>query len=447
MVRLNRQQPVDPVETHEGGKATRGTAYAELRRSVMSCLLWEDTFYESGEDIAERIFTLAGAVPPEKVAALAQEAREVMRLRHVPLLLTCALAVRRGCGTILRNLIPAIVKRPDEMGELLAVYKKVSAAPHKLPAAVKRGLAATFPRFSADSLSKWDNPKAIYRLRDVLFLCHAKPKDDAQVESWKTLIAGQLPPADTWEVALSAGADKKAAWERLLREGRLGDMATVMNLRNMQQAGVDQALVRARLEQGLPMCLPFRFVTAARMVPDWEPWIETAMLKSAGDLPKLPGQATLLVDVSGSMEDVLSSRGTTTRMDAAAGLAILLASRCESFRCATFSDKVAFLPPRQGFALRDAIVNSQEHRNTYLSEAVAKLRPVVTGVFIVITDEEAHSARLPVITDCRGYMVNVAPYKHGVSYGTGWTHIDGWSERVLDFISDTEKELAGGKAQ
>ncbi len=31
--------------------------------------------------------------------------------------------------------------------------------------------------------------------------------------------------------------------------------------------------------------------------------------------------------------------------------------------------------------------------------------------------------------------LNVAPYKHGFSYGNGWTHVDGWSERIVDYIA------------
>jgi len=39
-------------------------------------------------------------------------------------------------------------------------------------------------------------------------------------------------------------------------------------------------------------------------------------------------------------------------------------------------------------------------------------------------------------------VINVAPYKSGISHGNGWTHIDGWSERVLDYIAAMEKDAA-----
>lgn len=51
------------------------------------CLLWESQFYEDGVEIAGRIAELVPKVDAEKVAALAVEAREKMRLRHAPLLL------------------------------------------------------------------------------------------------------------------------------------------------------------------------------------------------------------------------------------------------------------------------------------------------------------------------------------------------------------------------
>jgi hypothetical protein len=60
---------------------------------------------------------------------------------------------------------------------------------------------------------------------------------------------------------------------------------------------------------------------------------------------------------------------------------------------------------------------------------------------IVITDEQSHDGILPAWTH-KAYVINVAPYQSGISYGSGWTHIDGWSERVLDYIAAIEGENA-----
>ena len=37
----------------------------------------------------------------------------------------------------------------------------------------------------------------------------------------------------------------------------------------------------------------------------------------------------------------------------------------------------------------------------------------------------------------KGYVINVASYKNGVGYGK-WTHIDGWSESVIEYIRELE---------
>ena len=73
--------------THEGAVAARVDALAQLERSVMSCLLWEDEFYEDGQSIGERIAGLVKQVPAEEVARVAVQAKRDMKLRHVPLLL------------------------------------------------------------------------------------------------------------------------------------------------------------------------------------------------------------------------------------------------------------------------------------------------------------------------------------------------------------------------
>jgi hypothetical protein len=55
---------------------------------------------------------------------------------------------------------------------------------------------------------------------------------------------------------------------------------------------------------------------------------------------------------------------------------------------------------------------------------------------IVITDEQSHD-RVPVPKHGRGYVVNVASYRNGVGYGA-WTHIDGWSEAIIEYIRSVE---------
>jgi hypothetical protein len=420
------------LRTHEGAPARHISPELQLRRSVLACLLWESQFYEDGVEIADRIRELVAGVEVSKVAALAVEAREKMKLRHAPLLLVREMARLATHRALVAETLERVIQRADELSEFVAIYWSNGRAP--LSKQVKKGLAAAFGKFDEYALAKYDRPGSV-KLRDVLFLTHPKPRDEAQGALWKRLVDGELGTPDTWEVALSGGADKRGAWERLLAERKLGALALLRNLRNMQDANVDERLVlNAISSMKTDRVLPFRFIAAARYAAQWEDALEKTMFCCLAEVPKLAGKTVLLVDVSGSMDAPLSARSDMQRMDAAFGLAILLREICEDVAVYSFSNETKRVPSRRGFALRDAISASQPHMGTLLGQAVREVEGMCDRL-IVITDEQAHDS-VPA-PKARGYVINVASYKNGVGYGK-WTHIDGWSESVVEYIRELE---------
>jgi 60 kDa SS-A/Ro ribonucleoprotein len=445
-MRLNVAIQHPPIETHEGGRAARTTPVQQLRRSVLSCLLWEREFYEDGQAIADRIREEAQNVPVAVLAALAIEARSRFHLRHVPLYLTALLAKRAAGSSIVSETIRDVVQRADELSEFLAVYAAANGVTPdkikpKLSNQVRKGLAMAFGKFNAYALAKYNRDNAV-KLRDVLFLCHAKPANAEQAAIWAKLIEGTLESPDTWEVALSSGADKKETFERLLKEGALGYLALLRNLRGMETAGVDQSLIRAAIlaKKGAERVLPFRYVAAARAAPMFEPEIDQALSFSIATLPKLPGRTAVLVDVSGSMDTKLSARSDMTRMDAAAALASVI--NAEDLRVFSFSDHVAEVPPRRGMAGVDAVTRSQGHGGTQLFGAVNLINQNIQhDRLIIVTDEQAsyspfhNSMPAPVCENA--YVINVASARNGVGYGK-WTHLDGFSEHVIRWIVEHE---------
>jgi 60 kDa SS-A/Ro ribonucleoprotein len=426
--------------THEGAPARHISAEQELRRSVLACMLWERQFYEDGVAIAGRIRELVPKVAAEKVAALAVEARSHMKLRHAPLLLVREMARVATHRQLVAETLFRVIQRADELSEFVALYWSEGKQP--LSAQVKKGLAAAFTKFDEYALAKYNRASPV-KLRDVLFLCHAKPVDTAQAELWKRLVADELSTPDTWEVALSGGADKREAWERLLEENKLGALALLRNLCNMAEAKVSEPLIAVGLGcMKTERVLPFRFIAAARYAPQWERELEQAMFRSLGGKngegqSRLPGKTVLLVDVSGSMDAPLSRRAEMRRNDAAYGLAILLREIAEQCSVYTFSDKLVRVPSRQGFALRDALNASQPHNGTYLGKALGELDEKYDRL-IVITDEQSHDA-VPNLR-ARGYVINVASFQNGVGYGK-WVHIDGWSDSVIEYIRAAEPTL------
>lgn len=434
MARINLKQKTQAF-THESGPAVAHiNPVQRLRRSVMACLLWEDQFYEDGASIADRISQAAKEVTPEQLAAIAIEARSKFNLRHVPLLLLKELAGRGVKTSLVSDTIEATIQRADELAEFAALYWMGKKRP--LAAQVKKGLAKAFRKFNAYQLAKYNRDGAV-KLRDVLFMCHAKPKDAEQAALWKQLVDGTLPAPDTWEVALSAGANKKETFERLLREGQLGYLALLRNLRNMEQAEVDAELIKSAIlaRKGAQRVYPFRYVAAARACPKMEPVLDQALLASIGESKPLSGRTIVLVDVSGSMDGHLSGKSDLKRIDAAAALASVINGDVNTF---TFSQSLVECPPRKGMAGIDAIINSQQHGGTYLGAAIEKLNTMAKADrLIVITDEQSHD-RVPDPTAPLAYMINVASYQNGVGYGR-WTHLDGFSEQVIRYIQESEE--------
>lgn len=444
-----RFEPSNSQRTHEGAPAAWISPELMLRRSVCSCLLWEDEFYEDGKTIAARISELVSQCPPKVVADLARDARTHLHLRHVPLLLTASLAVKgtRAAGMI-GDAITDVIQRADELSEFVAVYMKVHGIsreelPRRMSAQVKKGLARAFAKFDDHQLAKYfsqsGEKEAAIRGRDVMFLAHPRPVGKEREDLYRRIASKEAiveGGADTWEVALSSGADKRETFERLLKDGNLGYMALLRNLRNMVNAKVDLDLVKDAIlaRKGARRVLPFRYVSAARACPAMAPYLDRALAEAIADMPGLPGKTVILVDVSGSMNGKLSGKSDLTRMDAAATLAMIIPGDAEVY---SFSNHTVHVPmTERGLAGVDKIRRSQMNGGTMLGAAVRDVSRTPMDRLIVLTDEQAHD-HVSAPAGVKAYMINVASARNGVGYGE-WVHLDGFSEQTLRWIREFE---------
>lgn len=55
-----------------------------------------------------------------------------------------------------------------------------------------------------------------------------------------------------------------------------------------------------------------------------------------------------------------------------------------------------------------------------------------------MTDEQAHGGDSAIRAGAVGYGINVGTYKNGVTYGSRWTHLDGFSEAIVQWIAGSE---------
>lgn len=449
------------IYTHNGAIAKKISPEQQLRRSVMSCLLWENEFYEDGETIASRIGELVPLVEPVKVAEIAISARTDMGIRHAPLKIVREMVKHYRNSPLISDTLKKVIQRADELSEFMAMYFEDGKKP--IAHQVKKGLASAFNKFDRYHLARNLAENKAITLRDVMFLVHPKPINDEQAEIFKGIANRTLSlnANETWQMSLSAqdGRGKQEKWTEALKSKRLGTLDIIRNLRNMIENNVDESLIRSALQRANPTkALPFQFITASKYAPSLESELEELMLSCLNKLDKLGGKTVILVDVSGSMEEKLSSNSDTSRLDVACGLAILIREICEHADIFTFSNDLVRIPNRRGFALRDAILNSQDHNATFLGSAVKAIysKTDVNHEFyhfsrkyllkfkgfglnpnriIVITDEQSNDS----VPDPQGlgYMINIASAKNGVGYYS-WLHINGWSEAVIRFIQNYE---------
>lgn len=456
-VKKSTDYRIDTSEKLAGGfgnYVAKQSPEALLRRSVMSCLLWEDLAYESGLDVANNIASLIPKVDPKTCYEIAIEARNVQKLRHVPLYIARIMAQHPEHKKYVGDLLPQIIQRADELAEFVAIYWKDAKQP--LSKQVKIGLAKSFNKFNEYQFAKYRGDGKDIKLRDVLQLVHPVPENQNQSSLYKAILDNTLKTPDTWEVALSSGANKKETWERLIMKKKLGALAFMRNLRNMESVGVDPKVISHGFETINPKwLLPLNYLSASRNAPRWEHEIETLMLKSLETNQKLSGYTIFVVDVSGSMNSTVSSKSQYSRLEVAESMAMLASSLCEKISVYvtagsdwTRTHKTKILAPRKGFAMMDQIESNKGLMGgggIFTRQCLEYIKEEENGIIpdriIVFSDSQDcdQSKELPKPFGKYNYIVDVSAHKHGVNYDGIWTaEISGWSEGFIPFIMALE---------
>lgn len=461
-----------------GNQTRELTAYEKLQRSAINCLLWEDTFYEDGESIADRIKKYMKQVTPEQARSVLKEAKVDNKLRHMPLFLLVNMAKN---GYLTAEDVANTITRVDDMSELLSLYWSTDwkdstgntvKNKHTVPKSIVKGIQKALPKFDEYQLAKYRGDRYDVSLKTVIKMTHPKPENAEMEALWGRAINGNLATPDTWEVGLTnchTPAEKKEFWTRMLTEktekgfNKLGALALIRNLRNMQSVNVDEDNIRSALgSASMSKILPFQLVTAARYAPQLEDVLETKLLESIDSMEKLEGDTVVLLDTSGSMRSPLSGKGETTCQDVAASMGAIIRGVCNKSIIYTFQEDIQVVPSgRKGFALIDCVRRAPSGGTSVIdctNDAVRLYKESHNGKYparvIVVTDEQTNSDgtgcswrrgttvkldNLP--SNCNGYIINVGTYENGVGYNNScnYVHINGWSENVLKYISAYEK--------
>jgi len=278
---------------HEGAAAWRMTPEWELYTTIVTMMGTENKFYESGDDRVYRIADLVRKVDPVFVAQLAVYTRERMHLRSVPLLLLVELSLIHHGDSLVSRAVERTIQRADEITELLMCYQwrarmqSLKGVSHQL----LKGVAGAFNKFDEYQFAKYDRRNRKVTLADALVLAHPKAKDTRQAEIFSKIMNGKLKTPYTWETELSAlghryfaseiekDEAKRVLWQQLVASRKMGYMATLRNLRNLVEVGVDEPTVDevCRLLSDPEAVhrskqLPFRFFSAYLSLSDYDCW-------------------------------------------------------------------------------------------------------------------------------------------------------------------------------
>lgn len=406
-----------------------------------------------------------------------------------------------------RSIIDRVCQRADEPGEVVAYW--ASQYGRRLPMAVKRGVADATKRLTNErAVLKYDTASHGYRLGDVIDLTHPRAKAPWQGQLYghaldrrhgreidmialhketdldmifadhtlRTMVNVQgnrealLDPHNlkaagfTWEDALSlggSGLDKKRLWEALIEADALGYMALLRNLRNLDEAGVSDALaqrVAAKLvdpeQVRRSRQLPLRFLSAFREAPSlrWAWPLEQALDLSLQNVPQLDGNTLVLVDTSGSMSAPLSSRSRLQRWDAAALFGIALARKCGAAEVVSYaggwgSRQTKAFDLREGASLL-ASLNRWESQGYFLNGGTDTagavrhhLKPHHSRL-VILTDEQSHTGvEHAVPSHVKFHTINLAGYRYGHAPASGenrWT-FGGLTDNVFHTMMHVER--------
>lgn len=438
-----------------GALAAKQSNVALLRRAVLANLLWEDVAYMDGQSVAEEIQRLIPLCPAEDVYHIALEARAMQKLRHTPLFLAVEMCKYPKHKMFVQDLLPQIITRADMLTDFLAIYWKDGKKP--IANQAKKGLAQAFHNFNEYKLAKYDRDAAI-KLRDVMFLCRPKPKNQYEQDLFKKVANRTLAVPETWEVMLSTGKDKKESWTKLITEGKIGGLAMLRNIANMRKANVDRRVINEGLEKlKSSMLLPLDFLKANKMNPEFRGQIEDAMLSSYANLPKLKGKTLFIVDVSGSMRASMSTKSGFNRQDAACAMAMLAANQCEDYEIVCTAgndyDRIGahehIMYPQRGFGIFSQIEDTRNRigyggifTRQCLEWCEKKFKGQNFDRIIVFSDSQDcdyDTKKTPKPFGTYNYICDVSAHTKGVNYNGVWSaEISGFSEHFITFIAAME---------
>lgn len=314
MAKFNTRSTGTKTENLAGGIAYKTNPKFELVSILLTSFV-QDKFYKTAQKEMSDLETLIKQ-DPLFAAKASIYARNEFGMRSITHVAAATIAKEVKGQEWTKRYFKQVFRRVDDMTETMALYLSKHGKP--IPNSLKKGARNALDKFDEYQLGKYRSARSGFKLVDLVNLVHPKHTD-----AIAKLVKDELRQTNTWENELTKAGQsgktkeekdklKKEAWEKLIRERKIGYFALLRNLRNIIEQSpdvldealellVDEKLIRKSL------VLPFRYMTAyeeLQKVPRSRKAI-MALSKACdialANVPELPGRTLIALDSSGSM--------------------------------------------------------------------------------------------------------------------------------------------------
>lgn len=212
----------------------------------------------------------------------------------------------------------------------------------------------------------------------------------------------------TWEDLVSHFGSDPAVWSYVMPFMKY--MAVLRNLRNFLEKDLPlEAVIKKLTDRDEVLAskqLPFRFLSAAKAiegvnvkdpkkVQDLVNALEVALDHSIENLPDLPGETAVFIDVSSSMQQKVSGKSEAMANEAAATLGVLIAKKCKGTRLVLFGYRAEELlfKAKDGTltTVKDIMRRQQGSTNAHLAFRLLRDNGYKVDRIIMLSDMQCYS--------------------------------------------------------
>ena len=454
-----------------GHKAYKMEDKLKLTTMVLTTMFGESKFYgDNTNELVKLAKDLISNKEGEFIANLAVFTRKEMHLRSVSHALCSILAGEINGKEFVKYAVNGVVERADDITEILSCYISMYGKP--IANSLKKALASSMNKFNEYQFGKYNRDSKQVKFKDVLKITHAKAKNETQNKIFKDILQDTLATPYTWEVELSAKGNNKETWEQLIASDKVGIMALIRNLNNIvknQPENLEKVYDTLRNENVIlkSKLLPFRFYSAYKKLEENNlasskifDSLEIALKYSTQNIEKLSGKTLIAIDVSGSMNDVISRKSDIKCSDIACLLGAMANSICEDSIVVTFDTDLY----KQNLSTMSGIISNAKKMNSDGggTDITLPLKYLLTHKInvdriIILSDNEINSnfsndhwsnKTCQQFVELYKKEVNSNVWVHAVDlqgYGTqqfmgkNVNIVAGWNEKIFDFIHLAEQ--------